>query len=139
MSLVNTEKQESVFGQARATALGCSNRQPENVIKSVLLHLQSKSLIGKKISSLLLVELVNMLNHYHCLMGCPYQSILFNLELLAGSHIWNVLPPFSCMEKMFGGLKVRVYSFLMGKIMQIIIKKDQNCFISKTLTCHPLH
>ena len=48
MSSVNTEKQESLFGQARAAALGCSNRQPENVIKSVLLHLQSKSLIGKK-------------------------------------------------------------------------------------------
>ena len=44
LSSVNTEKQERLFGQARAAASSTSNRQPENVMKSILLHLQSRAL-----------------------------------------------------------------------------------------------
>ena len=44
LSSANTEKQERLFGQARAAASSTSNRQPENVIKSILLHIQSRSL-----------------------------------------------------------------------------------------------
>ena len=45
---VNTEKQERLFGQARTAATMTSNRKPENLIKSVLLHLQGKLLIKVK-------------------------------------------------------------------------------------------
>ena len=53
LSSVNTEKQERLFGQARMAASTTSNRKPENIIKSVLLHLQSKLLVkdGRSIDS----------------------------------------------------------------------------------------
>ncbi len=48
LSSVHTEKQERLFGQARTSATMSSNRKPENVIKSILLHLQSNSMMKKK-------------------------------------------------------------------------------------------
>ena len=50
-SSVHTEKQERLFGQARLAATTSSNRTPENIMKSVLLHLQSKSLLKQENST----------------------------------------------------------------------------------------
>lgn len=50
-SSVNTEKQERLCGEARTTASGTSNRTPENVIKSILLHYQSKLLLTQEAST----------------------------------------------------------------------------------------
>ena len=44
---INTENQERIFQQAKQIALKCTNRKPENVIPSVFLRIQARSLSGK--------------------------------------------------------------------------------------------
>ena len=47
---VNTENQERIFSQAQKTATATSNRRPENIISSLVIRLQAKTVL-KEVSA----------------------------------------------------------------------------------------
>ena len=53
---VNTENQECIFQQAKTIAAATTNRQPENVIPSIMLRLQAKEITGKLSSTFAAAE-----------------------------------------------------------------------------------
>ena len=94
LSSVNTEKQERLFGQARMAATTASNRKPYNVIKSVLLHIQSKSLIKQDGDGVIIDSRVSKLAK-----SCPkYKGTSFQKSFIQSrvaswqSHLERIAP-----------------------------------------------